>query len=219
MLWSTGILCSVICNIPSATWGSGWLLIKHIDLHGSLNSPFSFRCILNILKLPFIVDSYLGAEWIFSGISWLMEIMLGFKVWHCVMMDSVLTTSLIGCFLVRPLADAWMGIPAPAHFHIWSGWSMALVSPSIFKEGLETLICGLLPPPLGFSQTPLQEMGWLRSFGWLGAQGSWVQGHAIAGNTYDVVYSSARCVTAAYAGTAELTFIWLFWVQTAMTAP
>lgn len=41
----------------------------------------------------------------------------------------------------------------------------------------------------------------------------------IAGNTYDGVYSSARCVTAAYAGIAELTFIWLFWVQTAMTAP
>lgn len=54
---------------------------------------------------------------------------------------------------------------------------------------------------------------------WLGAQGSWVQGHVIACSTYDSVHSSARRVAAACVGIAELTFIWLFWVQTAMTAP
>lgn len=64
-------------------------------------------------------------------------------------------------------------------------------------------------------QTPLQLTGCLQSLGWLGAQGSWVQGHVRACHTYDDGSSSARCVAAPYIGIAELMFIWLFWVETA----
>lgn len=78
-----------------------------------------------------------------------------------------------------------------------------------------------LPPAqvvLQVCQTPLHLTGCLRHFGWLGAQGSWVQGHVIARNTYDGVCSSARCVAAAYVSIAEVAFIWLCWVQAAMIA-
>lgn len=130
---------------------------------------------------------------------------------------SVLTTLLVGLLLVGPLADTLMGTQTSSRFH-QSGQSVVLVSPSIFKERLGRLIHGLLPPPQGVlqvCQTPLQLTGCLQQhFGWLGAQGPWVQGHVIARNTCDGVYSSARCVAA-----AEVTFIWLFWVQAAMTAP
>lgn len=134
---------------------------------------------------------------------------------------SVLTSLVVGQLLVRPLADAWRGSQMSSRFH-HSGQSMALLSPSIFKEKLGRLIPGLLPPRRGVlqvCQTPLQLTGCLWCFGCLGAQGSWVQGHVVSCNTHDGVYSSARCIAAAYVGTAELTFILLFWVQTVMTAP
>ena len=109
----------------------------------------------------------------------------------------MLTTLLVGPLVVRPLAGAWMGTQVSRHFD-QSGQSVALVSPSIFKEGLGRFIRGLLPPPRGVlqvCQTSLQLTGCLQRFGWLGAQGSWVQGRVIARNTYDGVYSSARCVS------------------------
>lgn len=84
-------------------------------------------------------------------------------------MDSVLTTLLVGCLLVKPLADAGMGTQASSHFH-QSGQSVALVSPNIFREGLERLLRGLLPRPRGVlqvRQTPLQLTGCLRCFGWV----------------------------------------------------
>lgn len=147
--------------------------------------------------------------------------MLGFKVRHQVKLGSVLTTLLVGLLLVGPFTDIWMGTQASSHFH-QSGQSMALVSPGVFKERLGRLIRGLLPLLQGVlqvCQTPLLLTDCLQRFGWLCAQGSWVQGHVIARNTYNGVYSSARCVAAAYVGIAEVAFIWLFWVQTAMTAP
>lgn len=79
---------------------------------------------------------------------------------------SVLSTLLVGLLLVGPLADAWMETQASSHFH-QSGESMALVSPSIFKEGLGRRIRGLLPPPWGVlqvCQTPLQLTGCLAGF-------------------------------------------------------
>jgi len=57
-----------------------------------------------------------------------------------------------------------MGTEESAHFH-QSGQSVALVSPSIFQEGLGRLIRGLLPPPWGVlqvCQTPLRLTGRLR---------------------------------------------------------
>lgn len=134
--------------------------------------------------------------------------------------SSALTGLLVGHLLVRPLADTWRGTQVSSHFH-HSGQSMALLSPRSARKtsGDSSVVSGLL---VGACCRSARHPCSQRVFS--GVLVVWVlKVHGfrdvVSCNTYDGVYSSARCVAAAYAGTAELAFIWLFWVQTAMTAP